>query len=198
MDILIRIKRLVIARRVAFTRKADDEMAIDGLTRELVYEAILNAPIINKKLKSHDPASGQKENLYVIKGFTYDGLGSIRKGKLRKKVAKRCFMSLSHQNGRRIKPVTTSNSKGNWWNELPAVMSCPECGKKAMRRARGPCQLLDGTLIPDLERFHCFSCEADFFDDVAMGVIEKFRQSPSPKPPRARRRRRAKSAVADR
>lgn len=76
-------------------------------------------------------------------------------------------------------------------------MICPECGKKAMRRARGPCQLLDGTLIPDLERFHCFSCKADFFDDVAMGVIEKFRRSLSPKRPFARRRTRARSAVVE-
>jgi hypothetical protein len=74
MDILIRIKRLVITRRVAFTRKADDEMAIDGLTRELIYEAILNAPTINKKLRSRDPVSGQPETLYVIKDFTYGGV----------------------------------------------------------------------------------------------------------------------------
>ena len=50
IDILIRIKRLIIARRVVFTLKADDEMAIDGLTREIVYEALLNAPMIIKKL----------------------------------------------------------------------------------------------------------------------------------------------------
>jgi hypothetical protein len=94
MDILIRIKRLVIARRVVFTKNADDEMAIGGLTRELVYEAILNAPVINKKLKSHDPASGQKENLYVIKGFTYDGLGIYTKGKIKKEGGREVFYVL--------------------------------------------------------------------------------------------------------
>jgi hypothetical protein len=94
MDILIRIKRLVITRRVVFTRKADDEMAIDGLTRELVYEAILNAPTINKKLRSHDPASNQPETLYVIKGFTYDGLGIYTKGKIKKEGDKEVFYVL--------------------------------------------------------------------------------------------------------
>jgi hypothetical protein len=37
MDALIRIKRLVIARRVLFTQKAESEMAADALTSELVY-----------------------------------------------------------------------------------------------------------------------------------------------------------------
>ena len=44
MDDLAQIKRLVIAHRVLFTEKAEGEMAADGLTPELVYEAILNAP----------------------------------------------------------------------------------------------------------------------------------------------------------
>jgi hypothetical protein len=40
MDIFVRIKRLVVARRVVFTEKAETEMAVDGLTPELVYESI--------------------------------------------------------------------------------------------------------------------------------------------------------------
>jgi len=36
MDTLVHIKRLVIARQVLFTEKADDEMAADALTPELV------------------------------------------------------------------------------------------------------------------------------------------------------------------
>jgi len=91
MDILIRIKRLVIARRVVFTLKADDEMAIDSLTREIVYEAILNAPMINKKIRSRDPDSGQPEFLYVIKGMTHDGLTIYTKGKIKKEGGKEVF-----------------------------------------------------------------------------------------------------------
>ena len=48
MDIIVRIKRLVIARDVLFTQKAEGEMACDALTPELVYESILNAPAVFK------------------------------------------------------------------------------------------------------------------------------------------------------
>jgi hypothetical protein len=50
MDIFIRIKCLVVARRVVFTEKAETEMVADDLTPELVYESVLNAPAIFKVL----------------------------------------------------------------------------------------------------------------------------------------------------
>jgi len=83
MDILIRIKRLVISRRVVFTDKADIERVADGLTPEMVFETILNALAVYKKLRSRDPVSGRPENLYVIKGLTYDGTAIYTKGKIR-------------------------------------------------------------------------------------------------------------------
>jgi len=82
VDTLIRIKRLVIARRVVFTEKAEIEMAADSLTPELVYEAILNAPMILKTLRSRNPRSGEAEKLYVIKGITFDGFDVYTKGKI--------------------------------------------------------------------------------------------------------------------
>jgi hypothetical protein len=85
MDMLVRIKRLVVSRRVLFTEKAEVEMARDALTPELVYEAILNAPAIFKVLRSRNPKSGKSEKLYVIKGLTYDGLDVYTKGKILKK-----------------------------------------------------------------------------------------------------------------
>lgn len=85
MDILIRIKRLVIARRVLFTEKAELEMASDALTPELVYESILNAPAIFKVLRSNNPRTKQAEKLYVIRGLTFDGLDIYTKGKILKK-----------------------------------------------------------------------------------------------------------------
>ncbi|MEW6365467.1 MAG: hypothetical protein AB1714_12645 [Acidobacteriota bacterium] len=82
MDLLVRIKRLVIARRVLFTEKAEIEMAADALTPELVYESILNAPAIFKTLRSRNPRSGMAEKLYVIKGLTFDGLAVYTKGEI--------------------------------------------------------------------------------------------------------------------
>ena len=85
MDIIIRIKRLVIARQVLFTEKAEIEMARDALTPELVYESILNAPAIFKVLRSRNPRTKKTERLYVIKGLTFDGLDIYTKGKILKK-----------------------------------------------------------------------------------------------------------------
>ena len=84
MDALIQIKRLVIARRVLFTEKAECEMAADVLTPELVYEAIINAPVIFKVLRSRNPKTDRSERLYVIKGLTFDGLAVYTKGKILK------------------------------------------------------------------------------------------------------------------
>ena len=81
MDPLIRIKRLVIARRVLFTQKAECEMAADDLTPELIYESILNAPAIYKTLRSRNPRTHETDRLYVIKGMTFDGLDIYTKGK---------------------------------------------------------------------------------------------------------------------
>jgi hypothetical protein len=84
MDILVRIKRLVISRRVLFTEKADLEMAADSLTPEMVYEAILNAPALSKVVRSRNPKTGRAERLYIIKGMTFDGLEIYTKGKIMK------------------------------------------------------------------------------------------------------------------
>ena len=85
MDVLIRIKRLVIGRKVLFTEKAEVEMARGSLTPELVFEAILNSPAVFKVLRSKNPAKGHVEQLYVIKGLTFDGLSIYTKGKILKK-----------------------------------------------------------------------------------------------------------------
>lgn len=94
MDILVRIKRLVVSRRVLFTEKAEIEMVRDALTPELVYEAILNAPVVFKVLRSRNPKSGKGEKLYVIKGLTFDGVDVYTKGKILKKEAVEVFYVL--------------------------------------------------------------------------------------------------------
>ena len=60
-------------------------MTRDGLTPELVYEVILNAPAIFKVLRSRNPKTRKSERLYVIKGLTFDGIEIYTKGKILKK-----------------------------------------------------------------------------------------------------------------
>jgi hypothetical protein len=94
MEALIHIKRLVIARRVLFTEKAECEMTADDLTPEIVYEAILNALAVFKVLRSRNRRTGKTERLYVIKGLTFDGLAVYTKGKILEKEGVEVFYVL--------------------------------------------------------------------------------------------------------
>ena len=82
MNILVKIKRLILSGNVLFTKKAEDELDRDGLTEELVCEAIINAPGISKKLRSTHPATGKREYLYIIIGLTFDDYPIYTKGKI--------------------------------------------------------------------------------------------------------------------
>jgi len=74
------------------------------------------------------------------------------------------------------KKNTTSSSHPN--DPLSEIMSfnlpelnlksCPECGKKSIKRVRSDYKTEMGYKIPDLERWHCSSCGAVFFDINAM------------------------------
>ncbi len=52
LDLLIRIKRAVLAGRYAFSEKARIEMESDGITELDVAESILNAVAIYKTIRS--------------------------------------------------------------------------------------------------------------------------------------------------
>ncbi len=59
-----------------------------------MYEAILNAPAVTKTLRSHNPVTGKRELLYVIKGLTFDGLAIYTKGKILKYAEQEVFYVL--------------------------------------------------------------------------------------------------------
>jgi hypothetical protein len=82
MDTLVKIKRLVLAGNVLFTKKAELEIDRDSLTEDLVAEAILNAPGISKTIRSKNPQSGGREYLYIIIGLTFDDIPIYTKGKI--------------------------------------------------------------------------------------------------------------------
>ncbi|MFH0766096.1 MAG: hypothetical protein V2A61_06725 [Calditrichota bacterium] len=84
MSTLIKIKELVLDGKVIFTVKAGIEMERDGLLPRMVFQAIINAPVINKTLRSADPETGAREYLHVIISSSYDGTIIYTKGKIKK------------------------------------------------------------------------------------------------------------------
>ena len=95
VDILIRIKRLVVARRVEFTLKAELERLRDGLTVEDVLESIVNANAIKKVLRSRATARRRLgEHLYVIESPTFSGVWIYSKGTIRRKGGQEVFYVL--------------------------------------------------------------------------------------------------------
>jgi hypothetical protein len=85
MDILLRIKRLVVRGAVRFTEKARLELEADGLEPEDAIEAILSAPGIRKSLRSRSPRrAAQRETLYVIVGVSFGGIPVYTKGVIRR------------------------------------------------------------------------------------------------------------------
>ena len=82
-DVLVRIKRAVLAGRYAFSEKARIEMEADCITELDVAESILNAVAIYKTIRSVSPFRRQrKEYLYIIQSTNLNGLAIYSKGKL--------------------------------------------------------------------------------------------------------------------
>ena len=85
MDILIFIKRLVIAHKIIITYKAAGEMDLDGITEDDVIASILNARKISKIINSTSAfRSGSREKLYIIKGPTFSDVIVYTKGTIRR------------------------------------------------------------------------------------------------------------------
>jgi len=85
INVLVRIKRAVLAGRYAFSEKARIEMEADGITELDVVESILNAVAIYKTVRSESLFRGRRrEYLYIIQSTNLDGLPIYSKGKLMK------------------------------------------------------------------------------------------------------------------
>jgi hypothetical protein len=82
-EVLVRIKRAVLAGRYVFSEKARTEMEVDCITELDVAESILNAVAIYKTIRSKSPFRKRgTEYLYVIQSTNLDGLPIYSKGKL--------------------------------------------------------------------------------------------------------------------
>lgn len=94
-DLLVRIKRAVLAGRYSFSDKARLEMECDGLTDLDVAEAILNAVAIFRKIRSTSPRRTRaKEYLYIIQSTNLEGLLIYTKGKLVKEAGQDSYYFL--------------------------------------------------------------------------------------------------------
>jgi hypothetical protein len=83
MDLLARIKRCALLGNVRFTLKAAEERTADDLTELEVYESLVNAKRIDKRLRSTSSfRAAHREYLCIIKSPTVAGLMVYTKGKL--------------------------------------------------------------------------------------------------------------------
>jgi hypothetical protein len=82
-DILVRIKRAVLAGHYAFSEKARIEMEVDGITELDVAESIINAVAIYKTVRSRSLfRTRPREHLHIIQSTNLNGLMIYTKGKL--------------------------------------------------------------------------------------------------------------------
>ncbi len=82
-ELLVRIKRAVLAGHYAFSEKASLELEADGLTELDVVESIVNAVAIYKTIRSTSPyREHTKEYLHIIQSTNLEGLMIYSKGKL--------------------------------------------------------------------------------------------------------------------
>lgn len=76
-------------------------------------------------------------------------------------------MPAPHRNGQPIKQEQRGQSPA--WK-------CPTCVKRALFRVKKSYSLVDGTVIPKLDRLQCQLCKEEILDSPAMDVIEEFRK----------------------
>jgi YgiT-type zinc finger domain-containing protein len=115
MTPLLRIKRCCLTGRVVFSEKADAERTAGHLALDDVLEAVVNAPAIYKTLRSRsNRRAARSERLYVIVGFTHEGIFGIPKAR---------------SAGSRMKTGSTSSSPPSAPSRTDMMLSrCPSCG----------------------------------------------------------------------
>jgi hypothetical protein len=94
-NVLVRIKRAVLAGRYAFSEKARVEMETDSLTELDVAESILNAVAIYKTVRSSNARRVRvREYLHIIQSTNLSGLPIYSKGKLVKEAGQERYYFL--------------------------------------------------------------------------------------------------------
>lgn len=92
MDVLNRIKSLIVRGKYRFTLKASNEVEMDGLDEVDVLESILNARTIRKTLRTTSAASSRAgEKLYVIESPNFKGTLIYSKGKIAREAGEEIY-----------------------------------------------------------------------------------------------------------
>lgn len=91
MDVLTRIKGLILRRRYRFSEKALDELAADGLEEADILESIMNADRIKKTIRS---SVRPRDKRYVIEAHDYQGTLIYTKGKFAQQAGEEIFYFL--------------------------------------------------------------------------------------------------------
>jgi hypothetical protein len=94
-DVLVRIKRAVLAGRYRFSEKASEEMEESGLTELDVVESIVTAKRVYKRIRSTSPwRMGKREYLYVIQSTSLTGIPIYTKGKFSRQQSEEVYYFL--------------------------------------------------------------------------------------------------------
>ena len=166
-DVLVRIKRAVLAGRYIFTEKASIESEADGLTEMDVVESILNAVAIYKTLRSRSSLRARrKEYLYVIQSPNLDGLAIYSRGKLVREAGSEVYLYIGVLEEGSIRTLT-----------MLKTTICPTCGGRKIKRVRRDCpREIAGHryTIPNLLLYECPNCGERLYDREAMRKIEAY------------------------
>ena len=164
-DVLMRIKRAVLAGRYLFSEKATVEMEADGLTDLDIVESIANAPAIDKRIRSTSPGRRvRREYLYIIQSPNLDGTPIYTKGKLTDEAGRERYYFL-----------ISSKRAERGVSAMIDITACPNCGsgriqkvsRDVTRRVRG-----EAYTVPNLTFYECPACGERVYDREAVRRIE--------------------------
>ena len=162
LELLARIKRLVLANRYRLTEKTTIQRESGGLSEEDVLESIMNAQRIYKTINSTgSQKKAKREKLYVIFSFTYDDILVYTKSRITNEPdGSMCWF---HPNALSI--IENIEHETNYF-QMPNVRYLKVVWEI------GEFVTLDDLRIPSIEYEHCKNSGEKFYDKEASLAID--------------------------
>lgn len=165
MDVLRRIKRLVLEDHIQFSDKALFEMHIDDLDEQDVSESILSARAIAKTIRTTSPnRSHAGEKSMSSRAPITKGRQSIRKGASARKASMKSSTSSS-------RPKTTAMESAR-----PVMTTCVICGSRRVSRKKVRVRFPDGRESTPVVASVCPDCGERYYDMDAMKQLTQQRR----------------------